>query len=178
MILSLLDPRFWLGMVAVAVLSGAAGYYKGHASATKSAELKEAKIQMQQAEQLAAATAAAKTNTDKLTLKLTEVQNASYRDGKTKDAKINELRAAVRSGAERLYIPVAARSDAANGAGAAPTAASTTETRAELLPETADGLIGIVADANAEVRRTNECIDLYNTVKEALNKKPASAGRE
>jgi len=95
-------------------------------------------------------------------------------DAKNKELKnatknLDALRADLRSGAQRLSIPVTSCSSGAarpsDGSGVA--SGTGTEARAELLPETAGRLADIAADADEEVRRTNECIDRYSAMKAA-----------
>lgn len=77
-------------------------------------------------------------------------------------ATIDSLRADVRSGVERLSVAVAACSTGDAGTGHP-------EARAELLPEAADRIVGIAADADEAVRDLNECVDKYDAVRKLAN---------
>jgi len=100
------------------------------------------------------------------TLAQIDVKNKELENAKS---QVAALRADVRSGAVRMSIPIATGSCRAAGSpdSAAAASGTGTETRAELLPTTADDLIELVTDADSEVRRTNECIDRYGAVKAA-----------
>lgn len=98
---------------------------------------------------------------------------AQLEESEKQNAKVHEdtLRADVRSGAIRLRMPVqnckVGKAGPDNGAGTA--GGIDNQASAELLPATADALVSIAFDANAEVRRTNQCIDRYEAVRKAVN---------
>lgn len=79
-----------------------------------------------------------------------------HKDKEDAQKKINQLRADVASGAQRLSIRASC---------AASTASGDTEARAELDPKTADSLIAITADGDKAILELNACIDLYNKFK-------------
>ena len=76
-----------------------------------------------------------------------------HKDKLDAQQKINQLRADVASGAQRLSIRASCSATAASGAA---------EARAELDPKTADDLIAITADGDQAIIELNSCIDLYN----------------
>lgn len=76
-----------------------------------------------------------------------------HKDKEDAQQKINQLRADVASGAQRLSIRASCSASATGGA---------TEARAELDPKTADDLIAITADGDQAIIELNSCIDLYN----------------
>jgi phosphosulfolactate synthase (CoM biosynthesis protein A) len=76
-----------------------------------------------------------------------------HKDKEDAQKKINQLRADVASGAQRLSIRASCSATATSGAA---------EARAELDPKTADDLIAITADGDQAIIELNSCIDLYN----------------
>jgi hypothetical protein len=82
-----------------------------------------------------------------------KVADQLHKDKEDAQKKINQLRADVASGAQRLSIRA---SCAASVTGGDP------EARAELDPKTADDLIAITADGDQAIIELNSCIDLYN----------------
>ena len=76
-----------------------------------------------------------------------------HKDKEDAQKKINQLRADVASGAQRLSIRASCSASATGGAA---------EARAELDPKTADDLIAITADGDQAIIELNSCIDLYN----------------
>jgi prophage endopeptidase len=76
-----------------------------------------------------------------------------HKDKEDAQQKINQLRADVASGAQRLSIRASCSASAAGG---------DPEARAELDPKTADDLIAITADGDQAIIELNSCIDLYN----------------
>lgn len=87
----------------------------------------------------------------------------------TSDAQtqIDALRASVRDGTRRLSVRVAS---VPGCQGAAPTAGTGAETRAELDPATADALVSIAADGDAAIRQSNALIDSYAIARETCGK--------
>jgi DNA-binding protein YbaB len=76
-----------------------------------------------------------------------------HKDKEDAQQKINQLRADVASGAQRLSIRASCSATVAGG---------DPEARAELDPKTADDLIAITADGDQAIIELNSCIDLYN----------------
>ena len=76
-----------------------------------------------------------------------------HKDKEDAQKKINQLRADVASGAQRLSIRASCSATVAGG---------DSEARAELDPKTADDLIAITADGDQAIIELNSCIDLYN----------------
>ncbi len=76
-----------------------------------------------------------------------------HKDKLDAQQKINQLRADVASGAQRLSIRASCSASTTGG---------NTEARAELDPKTADDLIAITADGDQAIIELNSCIDLYN----------------
>lgn len=82
-----------------------------------------------------------------------KVADQLHKDKLDAQQKINQLRADVASGAQRLSIRASCSTSATGGAA---------EARAELDPKTADDLIAITADGDQAIIELNSCIDLYN----------------
>lgn len=82
-----------------------------------------------------------------------KVADQLHKDKEDAQKKINQLRADVASGAQRLSIRASCSASATGGAA---------EARAELDPKTADDLIAITADGDQAIIELNSCIDLYN----------------
>lgn len=76
-----------------------------------------------------------------------------HKDKLDAQQKINQLRADVASGAQRLSIRASCAASVTSG---------DPEARAELDPKTADDLIAITADGDQAIIELNSCIDLYN----------------
>lgn len=76
-----------------------------------------------------------------------------HKDKEDAQKKINQLRADVASGAQRLSIRASCSASVTGG---------DSEARAELDPKTADDLIAITADGDQAIIELNSCIDLYN----------------
>ena len=76
-----------------------------------------------------------------------------HKDKEDAQQKINQLRADVASGAQRLSIRASCSASVAGG---------DSEAQAELDPKTADDLISITADGDQAIIELNACIDLYN----------------
>jgi phosphosulfolactate synthase (CoM biosynthesis protein A) len=76
-----------------------------------------------------------------------------HKDKEDAEKKINQLRADVASGAQRLSIRASCSASVTGGV---------TEARAELDPKTADDLIAVTAYGDQAIIELNSCIDLYN----------------
>ena len=191
-VLSLMTPRVWaaaLVLLALALIAGlGVGGYIGHRVADGKAATRIAQVN----DKLAAVTGAlAAERLDRTRERLTHAENlavevakvaaieqqwkddlgdvAEFHKEQMDDAqkKINALRADVLAGAVRLSVAVKAPAVAAcgdaPGQGAA-AAGGDQETRAELVPQVAHDLVGIVADGDAAVLDLNACIDAYQAI--------------
>jgi hypothetical protein len=76
----------------------------------------------------------------------------------------DRLRADLRSGAERLSVPVRS-CEQSNGTGT-----GDQQARAELMPETAGRVGDVGVESDDAVRDLNACIDKYNAVKAAIER--------
>jgi hypothetical protein len=76
-------------------------------------------------------------------------------------ATIDSLRVDVRNGTERLSVAVQSCQTRDSSTG-------NTDARAELMPEAAERIVVIAAEANEAVRELNECIDKYEALKQTI----------
>ena len=86
-----------------------------------------------------------------------------HKDKLDAQQKINQLRADVASGAQRLSIRASCSASATGG---------DTEARAELDPEAAIRIDRIVNEGDEAIRLLNELIDIYNETRTRLNRSP------
>ncbi len=83
-------------------------------------------------------------------------------------AKNNATLTALRTGTQRMSVPVRACGSATTSPDPA-TAGRTTTQRAELAPETAAALASIAADGDAAITDLNTCIRAYKLVRDQVN---------
>lgn len=109
-------------------------------------------------------------HTNVLADKLQAQETTSHQEKTHAQAEMDRLRAAVRAGTVRLFIPTAGAACPGSPApeGASPSGGSA-KARTELDPATADALVGITSDGDSAIRDLNACIDRYNSVRESLN---------
>lgn len=132
----------------------------------------EASIQKQAQERLKQATKAAHDRELKLSTQLSDISTKSLQKETEYEQKITRLNGLVRDGAVRLSI--ATRSQVSGCT--APTnhtiaSQPSAETRAELMPEASEFLIGLAAKCDRNVRQLNAVIDAYNEAREVANAK-------
>jgi len=80
-------------------------------------------------------------------------------------SKGKQLTDAIRSGQQRLFVPITTPS------GCASSASGNTETRAELDKSVAEALVRIAIDGDKSIVYLNSCIDRYNQVRETSGKR-------
>jgi len=165
-----------IGLAIVAFVGGCVAYHhhvyqSGYDAAEAIYQKLELEANLKAKQELADANAQIRSLSLKLTSQLDQI--AELKQKEQQDAKAHEtaLRAALRTGAVRLSIPIAACESGQAGPDQRTGVASGAESqaRAELLPAIADDLASLAFDADAEVRRTNECIDRYESVRRILN---------
>ena len=177
LLLALMTPAAWLVLGLAALLFLGAGGAVGYRVASGIAETAALKVANDRAaERLASGELLARE-----TKKVTDLERARAADvaavgetlQKVKDdakTKIDSLTADVRAGAVRLSIAVKAQARPAAascsaGVDSASAAVDPQESRAELVPETANALIGIAADGDDAVRDLNACIASYDALR-------------
>jgi prophage endopeptidase len=155
--------------ILAAVAMALAGFGVGWHERAIRADLAETRLAQEALVALNAANLKAKHDTEALN------ETVAVLDGKAQlerenAKKANDLyHAALRAGAVRVSVPVAAGSCRATGDSTA--AGQPAQARAELDPAAAGDLDSIAADGDQAIRDLNEVIDLYNAAREALNKK-------
>ena len=151
--MSLLNPWVILGVLMAVLGAFGGGYYKGG----------EDENARQQAE-IAALNAKAR-DTEQAMAQVAQVYGQTLRKANNV-AKVKEtkLRADVASGALRLSIPTKST--------ICPTSVTTVtagdnsgETRAELTGQASDDLIRIASEGDAAIRKLNQCIQTYETLR-------------
>jgi outer membrane murein-binding lipoprotein Lpp len=158
--ISYLDPRLWLLLIAIAGASYWSGDYrrgKVDQVACQGRMDKADKDALQKLdaanERIREAERGGQAAFNKLTL-------ANQNDKKDAKTQMDVLRGKLRDGSERLSIGVAA--DANGGVGPGTTAGTgNREARAYLLPADAEAVLDIAADADDVVRDLNSCVDKY-----------------
>jgi len=82
-------------------------------------------------------------------------------------AKEDKLRSDIATGQRKLFIPVKTPECAVSTAStaASPTGDNSGETRAELSGQVSESLIAIAAEGDAAIRKLNQCIQTYETLK-------------
>ena len=158
--MSLFNPYVLLG-IAIAVLSSfGGGYWKG----------KHDEVVRQQLE-IAALNAEARQKEQALlsavTTQATKLQKANQ------DAKLiaKERDAAIASGVLKLRVPVQANCPVPAAGDTAPAAGNSVQAGAELDSKTAQSLVAITDQGDANTRQLNACIDAYNHVYQTLRSK-------
>lgn len=179
-----LGARFWI-TVALAVACGGVGALIGARAESLVAASKEAQLTAKIAGMAAdyaqqKAEAAAKLQLEQARVLAVERQmsaqvvdfESKYLEAqKGEKIALDSLHAALHSGTYRVSIPVATCSSvpASAGSGSASASGSGAEARAQLLPATVDGLVGLAGECDADVRQLNSLIDLYNAVRDRVN---------
>ena len=151
--MSLFNPWVLLGILMTVLGAFGGGYYKGSEdeNARQQAEIASLNAKARETEQNMAKVA----NTYAETLR--KSQNAA----RTKETK---LRADVASGALRLSIPT--QSPLCSPSVTPATAGDNSgETRTELSGQVSETLIAIASEGDAAIRKLNQCIQTYETLK-------------
>ena len=169
---SILDPRLWLATLALVVTSSLGGYFYGTRVEGLSSAAREATANSTALTQLAQLTSENEVISKSLRGEITTLELKAKLEKDHAKSQIDALRNDVRNGDVRLSVAVSSCRSTPFSSGTTITGGTASQAYAELLPKTADDLIGIAADANDEVRRTNLCIDTYNSVMTKINGGP------
>lgn len=145
-------PNPYAILVALALIVGSYfyGHHEGSVQAKTEAALTVAKLNE-----------AARKEEQEHTQILADIGVQLIKEKQNAKAANDRYLAAVRAGDERLYVnvrPVPA------GEGSTPASGDRPETRAELDPTTAAGIIAITNDGDDAIRQLNSCIDAYNAI--------------
>lgn len=113
---------------------------------------------------------ALQNRSDRLADQLHDQETTHHQEKTHAQAEMDRLRAAVRAGSVRLFVPTAGAACPGSQApeGASP-AGGFAKARAELDPAAAETLVAITSDGDSAIRDLNACIDRYNTVRQSLN---------
>lgn len=155
----------WLIALLLAAGWSTVIYQVGHTHGAAKVEIQRDIDRDKASDDLLAANARVKTAQQQLTDDLS-ARDATHQKELKNAQDDHVLRvAALRAGTLRVSIPVKAAACAAPAAAGAAPAGEPAETRAELTPEAAATLEGIVLDGDTAIIDLNLCIDRYNTVR-------------
>lgn len=160
--MSLFNPYVLLGIVLSILSAFGGGYYKGGHDETVRQQLEIAELNAQARVKEQALISAVSTQASKL-------QKANY------DAKLaaKERDTAIASGALKLRLPVKTPVCPVQTPGdPTPPAGDSVQAGAELDTTTAQSLVAITDQGDANTRQLNACIDAYNAVYQTLRSKP------
>jgi hypothetical protein len=130
---------------------------------TQAADSKALAVLTEKNEQVRVAQAGLRETQQQIIEKSKELQDA-------KD-QFNTLRAAYAIGTKRMSIATSScQGRSADNAADPAIASDASEGRANLLPETALAILDIARGNSEDVRLKNECIDLYNAARDAVNR--------
>jgi cobalamin biosynthesis Mg chelatase CobN len=151
--MSLFNPWVLLGILMAVLSAAGSGYYKGS----------EDEITRQQVEIAALNAKARETeqNMTKVANTYAETLRKSQNAARTKETK---LRADVASGALRLSIPTQSPV-CSTSVTPATTGDNSGETRTELSGQVSEALIAIASEGDSAIRKLNQCIQTYETLK-------------
>ena len=151
--MSLFNPWVLLGILMAILSAAGSGYYKGS----------EDEVTRQQVEIAALNAKARETeqNMTKVANTYAETLRKSQNAARTKETK---LRADVASGALRLSIPTQSPV-CSTSVTPATTGDNSGETRTELSGQVSETLIAIASEGDAAIRKLNQCIQTYETLK-------------
>ena len=159
--MSLFNPYVILGIVLAILGSFGSGYWKGSKDEVTRQQLEMAALNAEARQKEQALVNA-------ITTQSTKLQKANQ------DAKLiaKERDAAIASGALRLRIPVKAPVCPVQTAGDPPApAGDSVQTTAEFDAKTAQSLVAITDQGDANTRQLNACIDAYNAIYQTLRSK-------
>ena len=159
--MSLFNPYVILSIVLAVLGSFGGGYWKGSKDEVTRQQLEIAALNAEARQKEQALVNA-------ITTQSTKLQKANQ------DAKLiaKERDAAIASGALRLRIPVKAPVCPVQTAGDTPApAGDSVQTTAEFDAKTAQSLVAITDQGDANTRQLNACIDAYNAIYQTLRSK-------
>ena len=159
--MSLFNPYVILSIVLAILGSFGSGYWKGSKDEVTRQQLEIAALNAEARQKEQALVNA-------ITAQSTKLQKANQ------DAKLiaKERDAAIASGALRLRIPVKAPVCPVQTAGDTPApAGDSVQTTAEFDAKTAQSLVAITDQGDANTRQLNACIDAYNAIYQTLRSK-------
>ena len=151
--MSLFNPWVLLGILMAVLSAAGSGYYKGQHDENTRQQVEIAALNAKARE--------TEQNMAKVANTYAETLRKSQNAARTKETK---LRADVASGALRLSIPT--QSPVCSTSVTAVTAGDNSgETRTELSGQVSETLIAIASEGDAAIRKLNQCIQTYETLK-------------
>ena len=154
--MSLFNPWVLLGIILFVTSSFLGGYYKGSEdeNAHQQVEIAALNAKVRDTEQAMAQVAQTYAQT------LRKANNVAK-------VKEDKLRSDIASGKRKLFIPVQAPNCPVSTTTDAPVADGDNggETRAELSGQVSESLIAIAAEGDTAIRKLNQCIQTYETLK-------------
>ena len=151
--MSLFNPWVLLGILMAVLSAAGGGYFKGQHDENTRQQVEIAALNAKARE--------TEQNMAKVANTYAETLRKSQNVARTKETK---LRADVASGALRLSIPT--QSPLCSPSVTPATAGSDDgETRAELSGQVSETLIAIASEGDAAIRKLNQCIQTYETLK-------------
>jgi hypothetical protein len=151
--MSLFNPWVLLGILMAVLSAAGGGYFKGQHDENTRQQVEIAALNAKARE--------TEQNMAKVANTYAETLRKSQNAARTKETK---LRADVASGALRLSIPT--QSPVCSTSVTAVTAGDNSgETRAELSGQVSETLIAIASEGDAAIRKLNQCIQTYETLK-------------
>jgi hypothetical protein len=159
--MSIFNPYILLAVVLAVVGSFGGGYYKGSNDEVTRQQLEIAALN-------AAARQKEQALVNAVTIQATKLQKANQ------DAKLiaKERDAAIASGALRLRLPVKTPvCPVQTAADPTPPPGDSVQAGAELDATTAQSLVAITDQGDANTRQLNACIDAYNAIYQTLRSK-------
>ena len=151
--MSLFNPWVLLGILMAVLSAAGGGYYKGQHDENTRQQVEIAALNAKARE--------TEQNMAKVANTYAETLRKSQNAARTKETK---LRADVASGALRLSIPT--QSPVCSTSVTAATAGDNSgEARTELSGQVSETLIAIASEGDAAIRKLNQCIQTYETLK-------------
>jgi len=151
--MSLFNPWVLLGILMAILSAAGSGYYKGSEDEVTRPQVEIAALNAKARE--------TEQNMTKVANTYAETLRKSQNAARTKETK---LRADVASGALRLSIPTQSPV-CSTSVPPATTGDNSGETRTELSGQVSETLIAIASEGDAAIRKLNQCIQTYETLK-------------
>ena len=151
--MSLFNPWVLLGILMAVLSAASGGYFKGQHDENTRQQVEIAALNAKARE--------TEQNMAKVANTYAETLRKSQNAARTKETK---LRADVASGALRLSIPTQSPV-CSTSVTPATTGDNSGETRTELSGQVSETLIAIASEGDAAIRKLNQCIQTYETLK-------------
>jgi len=151
--MSLFNPWVLLGILMAVLSAAGGGYFKGQHDENTRQQVEIAALNAKARE--------TEQNMTKVANTYAETLRKSQNAARTKETK---LRADVASGALRLSIPTQSPV-CSTSVTPATTGDNSGETRTELSGQVSETLIAIASEGDAAIRKLNQCIQTYETLK-------------